>query len=209
MESSLPLVVMVDSDASLRQSLAQRLRAEGLRVVEFANAEECVQHSLPRDVACLLLDLQMPGMDGIALQDWATSAQPGLPVVFLTGHGDVRCGVEAMKRGAFDFLLKPADDAAVLATLRRAIDERSAMRLQLQQRDDIQERHASLTSREREVMRMMVRGRLNKQIAADLGISVKTVKVHRARALEKMGVRSVAALVHACYSGGIQGFTLH
>lgn len=126
-----------------------------------------------------------------------------LPVIFLTGHGDIPTSVEAMKRGAMDFLLKPVDEEVLLEAIRHAVTVHAADRLRAVQLAEITKRHACLTAREREVMGKVISGQLNKQIAAHLGISEKTVKVHRARGMEKMGVRSIAALVHACNTAGI------
>ena len=203
METSIPLILIVDDDLSVRRGLRRLVRSVGWNSMEFSSAQELMNCTLPHEAACVLLDVQMPGITGMGLQDWLIAQHVMLPVIFLTGHDDVPCGVEAMKKGAVDFLLKPVDDEQLLVTIRHAIALSASRKSDELRRNEIQGRHASLTAREREFMRQVIRGRLNKQIAYDLGISVKTVKVHRARALEKMGVRSVAALVHACYTGGI------
>lgn len=203
METSIPLILIVDDDLSVRRGLARLVRTVGWNSLEFSSAQELMNCKLLHEATCAVLDVQMPGITGIGLQDWLIAQDIMLPVIFLTGHGDVPCGVDAMKKGAVDFLLKPVDGEQLLVAIRRAIALSASRKSDDLQRNEIKGRHDSLTGREREVMRLVIRGRMNKQIADDLGISVKTVKVHRARALEKMGVRSVAALVHACYTGGI------
>jgi FixJ family two-component response regulator len=169
----------------------------------YSSATDFMENLLSSRAACLLLDVQMPGPTGLQLQEWLLGKGVSLPVVFLTGHGDVPTSVQAMKRGAVNFLLKPVDEAVLLEAIHQAIDLHTAEASLEKRQDEIKERYACLTAREREVMGQVTVGRLNKQIAADLGISLKTVKVHRARAMEKMGVRSVAALVHACDTAGI------
>jgi FixJ family two-component response regulator len=203
METGIPLVLVVDDDASVRKSLSRLLRTAGWDALTFSSAREFMACAPPEDAACALLDIQMPGLTGPQLHAWMTDNRISLPVVFLTGYGDVPTSVQAMKRGAIDFLLKPVDDEVLLKTIRDAIAMHAHEKIREAHQEQIKERHACLTMREREVMGQVIGGRLNKQIAADLGISLKTVKVHRARAMEKMGVRSVAALVHACNTAGI------
>lgn len=197
------LIAVVDDDISVRRSLSRLVRAAGWSAEMFSSAQEFMECELSPDAACVLLDIQMPGLTGTELQEWMTDKEISLPVVFLTAFGDVPTSVLAMKRGAVDFLVKPVDDEVLLETIRGAIARHTSEKSRRGLQDAIKERHACLTAREREVMGQVIGGRLNKQIAADLGISLKTVKVHRARAMEKMGVRSVAALVQACNSAGI------
>lgn len=198
-----PLIAVVDDDISVRRSLSRLIRAAGWSVETFPSAQEFMECELSPDAACVLLDIQMPGLTGPELQEWMADKGISLPVVFLTAHGDVPSSVLAMKRGASDYLIKPVDDEVLLETIREAVARHASEKSRRGLQDAIKERHACLTAREREVMGQVIGGRLNKQIAADLGISLKTVKVHRARAMEKMGVRSVAALVQACNSAGI------
>ena len=198
-----PLIAVVDDDVSVRRSLSRLIRAAGWSAETFPSAREFMECELSPDAACVLLDIQMPGLTGPELQEWMADKGISLPVVFLTAHGDVPTSVLAMKRGAADYLIKPVDDDVLLETIREAVARHASEKSRKCLQDAIKERHACLTAREREVMGQVIGGRLNKQIAADLGISLKTVKVHRARAMEKMGVRSVAALVQACNSAGI------
>jgi FixJ family two-component response regulator len=203
LEASPPMIAVVDDDGSVRRSLSRLIRAAGWSAETFSSAHEFMECELSPDAACVLLDIQMPGLTGTELQEWMANKGISLPIIFLTAFGDVPTSVLAMKRGALDFLTKPADDAVLLETISSAIARHASEKSRRGLRDAIMERHASLTAREREVMGQVIGGRLNKQIAADLGISLKTVKVHRARAMEKMGVRSVAALVQVCNSAGI------
>ncbi|HYD58996.1 MAG TPA: response regulator [Noviherbaspirillum sp.] len=203
LEASPPLIAVVDDDGSVRRSLSRLIRAAGWSAETFSSAYEFMACELSPDAACVLLDIQMPGLSGTDLQEWMANKGISLPIIFLTAFGDVPTSVLAMKRGALDFLVKPVDDEVLLETISCAIARHASEKSRRGLRDAIMERHACLTAREREVMGKVIGGRLNKQIAADLGISLKTVKVHRARAMEKMGVRSVAALVQACNSAGI------
>jgi FixJ family two-component response regulator len=177
--------------------------AAGWKVEVFASASEFMQCLPTLETACVVLDMSLPDLSGSQLHEWMTVEGYSVPVVFLTGQGDIPSAVQAMKRGALDFLLKPVDTDVLLETIRHAFVRHAAEEAWCQRRQDIKARHARLTSREREVMAHVVDGRLNKQIASDLGISLKTVKVHRARAMEKMEVHSVAALVHLCEAAGL------
>lgn len=202
-EARAPVVSVVDDDESVRKSLSRLIRAGGWNAQTFSSAREFMDCMPSPGAACVVLDIQMPGLTGPQLHEWMAGKGISLPVIFLTGHADVATSVQAMKRGAVDFLMKPADDEVLLETIRHAIARHATEESREKNQEEIKERHACLTGREREVMGHVIGGRLNKQIAADLGISLKTVKVHRARAMEKMGVRSVAALVHACNAAGI------
>jgi FixJ family two-component response regulator len=202
-ETGLPVISVVDDDPAVRRSLSRLIHAAGWTAETFSSAGEFMERMPSPDTACVLLDIQMLGPTGPQLQEWMSEQGMSLPVIFLTGHGDVQISVQAMKRGAIDFLLKPVDDDVLLDAIRHAIDVHVQEQSRGKRLDEIKERHAGLTAREREVMGHVIGGRLNKQIAAELGISEKTVKVHRARAMEKMGVRSVAALVHTCNAAGI------
>lgn len=196
-------VFIVDDDASVRKSLSRLLRAAGLRTESFDSATAYLDREAYDGVGCILLDINMPGMSGIELQARLVDKGHNLPVVFLTGHGDVANSVAAMKRGALDFLTKPVDEADLLHTVRQALDHHSQVLEVLNARDTIQERLDSLTPREYEVMLQLITGALNKVVADQLRIAVKTVKVHRAHVMDKMRVRSVAELLHLCHLAGI------
>jgi len=190
-----PLICLVDDDAAVRESTARLLAAEGYAVLSYASAEAFLAAAPFGETGCVVLDLQLPGMSGIELQERLAGVPDAPPVVFLAGSGDVDAGVAAMKRGAVDFLAKPADQAPLLAALRAALEQRAGRRTLALQRDVLAERLARLSAREREVMAQVIRGRLNKQIAATLNIALQTVKQHRARVMEKMEAGSVAELM--------------
>ena len=189
-------VFVVDDDKAVCRSLERLIRSAGWIVEAFASAREFLERAPSAGTGCVLLDVQMPGIAGPELHDRMLERGFTLPVVFLTAHGDVPTSVQAMKKGAVDFLLKPVDEEVLLDTIRRAVERHAAERARQKERQDIAERLHRLSSREREVMDHVIRGRLNKQIAGVLGISEKTVKVHRARVMDKMEVGSVAELVH-------------
>lgn len=190
-----PIVYLVDDDPGVLKALIRLLRAEEFSVRVFSSAEEFLLAHDPLAPGCVVLDMRMPNIDGLALQQALLASGSGRFIIFVTGHGDIAASVQAMKAGAVDFLTKPFHDEDFLAAVRCAIakDEHARkVRLELQ---SIRWRMESLTPREHQVLEHVVAGRLNKQIAADLGIAEKTIKVHRARAMEKMGVASLAELV--------------
>lgn len=197
-------VFIVDDDAGVVKGLARLLRANEYDVQTFTSPEEFLSRHDAALPGCALLDVSMPGIDGLELQR-ALSAATGShrPIVFLTGKGDVPTSVQAMKAGAVDFLTKPADDKAILAAIGRAENEDDIARRDFAERAAIGRRVAALTPREREVLGHVVTGRLNKQIAGDLGTVEKTIKVHRSRMMAKMGVRTVADLVRLAERVGI------
>jgi len=197
-------VFVIDDDSSVRRALARLFRSAGWNIETFSSAREFIERLPHPGAGCIVLDVSMPGMTGPELHDLLTDGGFTFPVVFLTAHGDVPTGINAMKKGAVDFLLKPVDDAVLLETVKGAISRHAAARVRQRECEEILARLSSLSSREREVMDHVVRGRLNKQIAGDMNISLKTVKVHRGRAMAKMKVRSVAELVHACEFAGIK-----
>lgn len=186
-------VFLVDDQAAVRKAMARLLASAGYEVEAYESARVFLDSGMADAAGCLVLDLAMPEMDGLALQQALTDSL--LPVIFLTGHGDIASGVQAMKAGAFDFLTKPVDGAMLLAAVHGALDQNRAARVDRAECDELRVRLASLTPREREVLGLLVEGKLNKQIAAQLGIVEKTIKVHRARVLAKMKVRSSTALV--------------
>jgi FixJ family two-component response regulator len=194
MESE-PVVFIVDDDASVRKSLERLVRSVGLRGETFASAPEFLQRAAADGPSCLVLDVRMPGVSGLALQERLAAARHRLPIIFITGHGDITMSVRAMKAGAVDFLPKPFNDQDLLETIQKAIARDRQAREEWAVLQDIQRRVALLTLRERDVLALVATGLLNKQIAAELGMSEKTVKAHRAQVMQKMQVSSVARLV--------------
>jgi FixJ family two-component response regulator len=196
-------VCIVDDDDSIRKSISRLIQAEGWHLEAFASATDFIHSNCLQTADCIVIDVNMPELTGLELHKWMLDHDFTLPVIFLTGYGDVPTSVHAMKQGAADFLVKPAENEALVEAIRRAIFDHATKRMEWQEQSEIKALHASLTAREQQVMEHVIQGRMNKQIAADLEISLKTVKVHRARALKKMGVRSVARLVHLCEKAGI------
>jgi FixJ family two-component response regulator len=198
-------VFVVDDDASMRKSLARLLRSAGYAVEAFASAQEFLA-SAPEGEgpSCIVLDIRMPGLDGLDLQEELVSRDYAMPIVFITGHGDVPSSVSAMKKGAVDFLEKPFDDSELLRAVSVAHRKDSEERTHLLERKDIERRLEMLTPREQEVLTYVISGMLNKQIAYALNITEKTVIVHRGRVMEKMAVGSVAELVQLSAKAGIQ-----
>jgi FixJ family two-component response regulator len=203
MRLNVPIVYIVEDDVSFRTSIERLLRASGFETISFERADDFLNESTLRRPACLLLDIQLPTMDGLELQETLTSRGVSLPIVFMTGHGSIQMGVQAMKRGAADFLPKPFDtaelEAAILAAIARDTET-------LGREGEVEEARAliaGLTPRENEVLRWVIAGKLNKQIAFALGTTEKTVKVHRARVMQKTGVASVADLVRLAERCGI------
>jgi FixJ family two-component response regulator len=192
------IIHVIDDDAAVRRALSRLLRSDGMRVEVYATADDFLAHQPLIGTGCVILDVQMPGMSGPDLQNYLADSGQTLPVIFLTGHGDIPTSVQSMKKGAVDFLLKPVDGDILLRTVRTALERNTAEQAHCRQLQDVQ-RHLSLLSpREREVLEHVLRGRLNKQIAADLGIAEKTVKVHRGRVMEKMETASLAKLIQMC-----------
>jgi FixJ family two-component response regulator len=192
-----PIIHLVDDDPSFLRALSRRLRAADYQVETFGSAKEFLAHRCWDAPACAVIDLQMPGPGGLELQEALAQAEEPLPVVFLTAHGDVSASVRAMKRGAVDFLTKPVQGDELLDAVRRALARDAAARETRRRKREWGTRYESLTSREREVFGLIVRGLLNKQIADALGISERTVKAHRAQVMHKMGVQSGAELGRA------------
>jgi FixJ family two-component response regulator len=197
-------VFIIDDDASVRTSLSRLLRSEGIGNECFDSASAYLERDVHDGVGAILLDINMPGMSGVELQAKLVERGHDLPVVFLTGHGDVSNSVAAMKRGALEFLTKPVDEVDLLDAVRKALDHHRRSLGKTRARDKIRERIASLTPREHEVMLLLITGAPNKIIADALDIAVKTVKVHRAHVMEKMSVRSAAELLHLCHLAGVE-----
>jgi FixJ family two-component response regulator len=202
-------VFVVDDDPGVVKALARLLRVNGYAVQTFTSPQEFLGKHNPSIPGCALLDVSMPGIDGLELQRaLAASEDTCRPIIFLTGKGDIPTSVRAMKAGAVDFLTKPANDGEILAAIARAADQDSRARRDFTELEVIKRKIATLTPREREVLRHVVAGRLNKQIAGDLGTVEKTVKVHRGRMMVKMGVRTVADLVRLAEKVGIGQSTM-
>jgi FixJ family two-component response regulator len=193
--NEVPCVNVVDDDLMVLKSLGRLLRSAGFDVRTFPSSQEFLAHSQRGQAGCLVLDLSMPGLNGLDLQARLASAGNDCPVVFLSGNGDIPQSVKAMKAGAVDFLTKPVEREKLLAAVRIAIGRDHSARAAREQRASLASRLAALTPREREVLAGVVAGKLNKQIAAELGTAEKTVKVHRARVMRKMQVGSLAELV--------------
>jgi FixJ family two-component response regulator len=200
-----PVVCVIDDDASVRRSLTRLLQSAAVPVRAFASAQEFLAEARAEVACCLVLDLRMPGMGGLDLQHQLRETGIDAGIVFLTGHGDVSSSVRAMKNGAVDFLEKPFEAEALLGAVRRALDRVRRTATQRQQRAEVDARVDALTPREREVLALVVSGLPNRLVARRLGIAEKTVKVHRGRVMEKMGVDSLADLVRMAAKVGIGG----
>ena len=196
-------VFMVDDDEAVRRAISRLLRSAGIASAVFASPSEFLAQYNPDMPGCLVLDMAMPDLDGLQLQTALNEKGCILPIIFLTGHGDVSKSVQAMKQGAFDFLSKPAKDKDLLTAVRAAFERDTVVRQERAKLFEIRARLDALTPREREVLQHVVSGKLNKQIAGDLGIAEATVKMHRAHVMEKMKVQSVAELTRLTERFGI------
>jgi two-component system response regulator FixJ len=195
MQQPASTVFVVDDDEAVRNSLRFLLKSVGLATQTLASAREFLESYKPQQPGCLVLDVRMPGMSGLELQQQLNLRGAVIPVIFITGHGDVPMAVEAMQQGAFDFLQKPFRDQDLIDRIQRALERDSRNRTTLAQHTKIRERLDSLTEREREVLTLITRGMPNKVMAAELGVSQRTVEIHRARIMEKSGAASLAQLV--------------
>lgn len=207
MSGASPVVFLVDDDAGILRALRRLLGANGYEVRTYQSPLAFLAEHDADAPGCAVLDVAMPDIDGLQIQAALTSGSAVRPVIFLTGAGDIPTSVRAMKAGAVDFLTKPVDSADLLAAIERAIAADAESRRSRHDVAEVSARIGTLTPRERQVLALVVAGRLNKQIAHDLGASIKTIKVHRARVMAKMGVRSVADLVRAAELAGGAGPT--
>jgi len=200
-----PTVFVVDDDAAVRKAVSRLLRSAGLAVAVFASPREFLAQYDPATPGCLVLDVAMPGFSGLQLQTALSEKGTSLPIIFLTGHGDVSKSVQAMKGGAADFLTKPVNAKNLLPAIHAAIERDAVARREQAELSEIRARLDALTPREREVLEHVAAGQLNKQIADDMGITEATVKMHRARVMAKMTVQSVAELARLVERCGTRG----
>jgi len=198
------IIAIVDDDPSVRQGLQRLIRSAGWKPETFGSAQEFLDRRRTETPSCLVLDLQLPGLSGLDLQKQMAEAGLETPIVFLTGHGDIPASVKAMKAGAIEFLTKPVDEEDLLRAIQEAIERDRRTRKQHAQLNDLRDRYQCLTAREQEVMRQVISGLLNKQIAAELKITEDTVKFHRGHIMRKMQADSLADLVRMAENLGIR-----
>jgi FixJ family two-component response regulator len=204
MNDTRPVVFVVDDDDAVRRALSRVIRSAGCHVEAFASASDFLSRGPVTDcVACLLLDLQLPDLNGLALQRTLNAMDVPPSIVFISGHGDIPLTVDAMKAGAIDFLVKPVDDTVLLKAIEVALRHASDVRASRIERDSIRNRFDRLTAREREVLALVVKGRVNKQVAYELGVAEKTIKVHRGRVMQKMQARSLVELLRMSDKAGV------
>lgn len=205
MNNNLPTVFVVDDDDAVRKSLRFLFKSLGLPADCYGTAQEFLAHYRPEQSGCLVLDVRMPGMSGLELQQELNVRGAMLPVIFITGHGDIPMAVEAMQHGAFDFLQKPFRDQDLIDRVQKALEKDSQNRKAHRDVERLRRQFAELTPREHEVLQLLMAGKSNKVMAADLGLSQRTVEIHRARVMEKTGAHSVAQLVRMALDAGGTG----
>jgi len=198
-----PIVFIVDDDLSVRRSTERLIRSAGLKVEAFASAREFLNHRHPEGPACLVLDVRMPGLSGMDLQHELNESGIHIPIIFVTGHGDIPMSVRAMKAGAVEFLTKPFRSRNLLDAVRAAIERDRSNSRERSQIGEVREHYDQLTPREREVMALVVAGLLNKQVAGELATTERTIKFHRAHIMQKMGATSLADLVRMAEKLGV------
>lgn len=198
-----PVVFVVDDDASVRKALANLLCSVGLKVQTFGTAQEFLSSERPDAPGCLVLDVRLPGLSGLDLQSQLVDAKNQLPVIFITGHGDIQMSVDAMKAGALEFLTKPFREQVLLDAIQQAVERDRAARAQRAALTELHGRYQSLTQREQEIMVLVVGGLMNKQIAGELGTTEATIKVHRAKVMHKMRADSLADLIRMAEKLGL------
>ena len=189
------MVYVVDDDASLREALLDLFASVGLDALAFGSPAEFLRHKVSETPSCLVLDVRLPGLSGLDFQAELAKAKINLPIIFITGHGDIPMSVRAMKAGAVEFLTKPFRDQDLLDAVQRALEQQRARQTQQKSEADLEARFQSLTQREQEVMTLVATGLMNKQVAGELGVSEVTVKVHRGNAMRKMGATTLADLI--------------
>src|SRR5450432_1092408 len=204
MAHAVPIVFVVDDDVSVRESLELLIRCEGWEPVIFASALEFLAHPRALVPSCLVLDISLPGLNGLDLQKQVAVERPEIPIIFITGYGDVPKTVQAMKAGAVEFLTKPFSDDVLLSAIRQALERSETALGHAAEMQTLRDRYASLSGREREVMALVVSGLLNKQVGSELGISEITVKAHRGRMMQKMKAGSLAGLVNMASRLGLE-----
>ena len=203
MNNVIPIVFVIDDNSSVRKALSRLVKSAGFRAEAFASAEAFLEQPLPNVPACVVLDVHMPGLSGLDLQRTLAERAACLPIVFITGHGDIPMSVQAMKAGAVDFLPKPFRDEDLLAAVRQGIARHRETQQAEAEVVEIRQRAETLSPREREVMALVVSGKLNKQTGHQLGVTVRTIKVHRAHVMHKMHAGSLAELVRMAERIGI------
>ena len=204
-ERGAPIVYVVDDDADVRDGLKALFESVGLRCEVFSSATQFLTRKAPEEVSCLVLDVRLPGLSGLDIQEAFVAAQISIPVVFITGHGDIPMTVRAMKAGAIEFLTKPLREQDLLDAVRAALQRDGSRRDREDEIRDLRTRFDTLSAREREIVALVTAGLMNKQAAAKLGVSKVTVKVHRHNAMQKLGARSVADLVRIADTLGVSG----
>ena len=204
-ERGAPIVYVVDDDAEVRDGLKALFESVGLRCEVFSSATQFLTRKAPDEVSCLVLDVRLPGLSGLDIQEALVAAQISIPVVFITGHGDIPMTVRAMKAGAIEFLTKPLREQDLLDAVRAALQRDGSRRDREDEIRDLRTRFDTLSAREREIVALVTAGLMNKQAAAKLGVSEVTVKVHRHNAMQKLGARSVTDLVRIADTLGVSG----